>query len=461
MAGKGHIKSVAVVGAGAAGSVLAIYDAEPTNLPLYPGHLPPDTDPPLEIPEALPQITPPSQQHRWTQTPIYQSLTTNVPAIAMSFSDSPFAYGPFAPHYIPRQYVENYFSIHKTDAFLQLNTTVEDITKLPSVSDENFERWKLTLRKHDPIRNVDAWWEEEFDAVILANGHYSVPIVPQVKGLDAYIAKFPGRVSHSKQYRSPLIYAGKKVLVIGNSASGHDVSVDLVGVAQAPIYQSRRSKARWDGDAPLPGVEWKPVIKEYLPSGRIVFEDDTHLDDVDHVFYCTGNGRPLWDYEANKLIKTYWHTFFHDYKTLAIVGMPRTLTFRSFEYQAIALARLFSGRNAAPLPPMKEQVRWEAERAERTKKEGKKFHDVPWEGGETVQYLDKFFQIAGLNTIRGEGLVPPVLGKDLIWAIEHLRKYPEDPGEHIGKPGDGERDAHEGGWVVVDRPGLPLGGVLP
>ena len=95
----------------------------------------------------------------------------------MSFSDSPFAYGPFAPHYIPRQYVENYFSIHKTDAFLQLSTTVEDITKLPSISDESFERWKLTLRKHDPVRNVDIWWEEEFDAVILANGHYSVPIV--------------------------------------------------------------------------------------------------------------------------------------------------------------------------------------------------------------------------------------------------------------------------------------------
>lgn len=97
--------------------------------------------------------------------------STNVPNVAMSFSDSPFAYGPFVPHYIPRQYIENYFSIHKTDDFLALNTTVEDVSQLPS------QRWKLTLRKHDPSRQADVWWEEEFDAVILANGHYSVPWV--------------------------------------------------------------------------------------------------------------------------------------------------------------------------------------------------------------------------------------------------------------------------------------------
>ncbi|KAL5454493.1 hypothetical protein PMIN06_004961 [Paraphaeosphaeria minitans] len=97
---KSHIKSVAVVGAGAAGAAVAaalkaenyferiqvferretaggtwIYDAEPDPLPLCPGKLPPDTDPALEIPEALPRITPPVDQKRWTKTPIYNSLT--------------------------------------------------------------------------------------------------------------------------------------------------------------------------------------------------------------------------------------------------------------------------------------------------------------------------------------------------------------------------------------------------
>ena len=89
----------------------------------------------------------------------------------MCYSDAPFAYGPFVPHYVPRQYVESYFSQHKIDSLLVLNTTVEDISKLPS------DRWKLTLRKYDPARHVDIWWDEVFDAVVLANGHYSVPYV--------------------------------------------------------------------------------------------------------------------------------------------------------------------------------------------------------------------------------------------------------------------------------------------
>jgi hypothetical protein len=34
---------------------------------------------------------------------------------------------------------------------------------------------EINAQKHDPLRDVDIWWEEIFDAVILANGHYSVP----------------------------------------------------------------------------------------------------------------------------------------------------------------------------------------------------------------------------------------------------------------------------------------------
>jgi hypothetical protein len=258
--------------------------------------------------------------------------------------------------------------------------------------------------------------------------------------LKAYIEKYPGRVVHSKYYRSPIQYTSKKVLVIGNSASGHDITAELVSIAHLPVYQSRRSKSRWDGDEPPLGIAWKPVIKEYQLDGRIVFEDGTHLDDINTVVYCTGykasfpfwnakaNGRAFWDYAGNKIINGYWHTFFQDFSTLAIVGLPRALTFRSFEYQAIALARLFSGRNAAPLPPPETMKSWEREREERTRKLHKQFHDVDWEDGETKEWLGGLFGIAGLGTLTGDGRIPPVLGKDLIWAIEHIKKYPE-PGK--------------------------------
>ena len=242
-----------------------------------------------------------------------------------------------------------------------------------------------------------------------------------MKGLPQYQDLFPDRIVHSKIYRTPQIYANKKVLVIGNSASGHDVAADLVLTAHLPVYQSRRSASRWDGSEPPPGMEWKPVIREYLPSGRIVFEDDTYLDDIDVVIYCTGykpsypfwnvrnNGREIWDYQKNKLVKTYLHTFFQDFSTLGIVGVPRVLTFRSFEYQAIALARLFANRQSVDLPSVKEQEKWEKEREESRRRQNKKYHDIEWDTGETLNWLGSLYRIAGLGLLTGEGRLPPVL----------------------------------------------------
>lgn len=286
--------------------------------------------------------------------------------------------------------------------------------------------------------------------------------MPVVDGLGAYMDKFPDRVIHSKFYRSPHLYTNKKVLIIGNSTSGHDITVDLLQAVHLPVYQSRRSRSRWDGDEAPPGVEWKPIIKEYRLDGTILFEDNSILKEVDQVIYCTGyrpsypwwnakvNGRPLFDYNANKLIKTYWHTFFQDFSNLALVGLPRVLTFRSFEYQAVALARLFSGRNAIPLPPLEEQQRWEREREQRTRGERRKFHEIRWESGETQEWLNGFFQIAGIGRFTGEGRIPPALTKDLVWAIEHVKKYPEPGRSREKEKPAGELGADE--WVLVDEP---------
>ncbi|KAL6897685.1 hypothetical protein GGI43DRAFT_99252 [Trichoderma evansii] len=471
MGGGNQIKSVAVIGAGAAGAITAaalkaeevfdvirvferreaaggtwIYDAavKPSLLG-RPGATPAEIDPPLAIPKSLPAVLPPNKQERFSKTPIYDNLTTNVPEIAMSFSDCRFAYGPFAPHHIPRQYIENYFALHKTDSFLELNTTVEDVSKIKHPSNNGSNQWKLTLRKYDALQDADVWWEEIFDAVILANGHYSVPTIPNVKGLNEYIEKFPGHVVHSKTYRSASSYKSQKVLVIGNSASGTDVSRELVSTAQLPVYQSRRSKAWWEGDSPSTGIEWKPVISEFLPNGRILFEDGTYLDDIDTVIYCTGykpsypfwdakkNGQPLWDDKKGKLVKSYWHTFFQDFPNLGIVGLPRVLTFRSFEYQAIALARLFANRNPVPLPPVTEQRAWEDERERERSREHRKFHDITWDNGETHEWLQGFFKWSGLATLNGQGRTPPPLTKEMVWAIDNLKKY---------KP-EGEEDASD------------------
>lgn len=396
---------------------------------------------------------------------------TNVPDIAMCFSDQRFSYGPFPPHHVPRLYLEHYVAVHNLDEHLVLSTTVEDVSKLPG------DRWQLTLRKHDVLRRVDVWWTEDFDALIIANGHYSVPFIPHVDGLDAYTKKFPGRVVHSKYYRDPTIYSGQRILIIGNSASGFDIMNELTKTASLPVLSSRRHKSPFEGDEPAPGIVWKGIIQRYHSDGTIEFEDGSTIgaNEVDKIIYATGyrpsfpfwnaekNGRQLYDYEHGKLVDTYWHTFFSDYKTLGIVGIQRALTFRSFEYQAVALARLFAGRNKLSLPPVVDMKRWEVERLRWTKVTGKKYHDVESQPGrigkDTFTWLGFLYELAGLGTLQGDGRIPPVLGRELLEALRTIRKYPiRDEGDEesiLSQPICNE-EMHDGSeylesdWITVE-----------
>ena len=201
------------------------------------------------------------------------------------------------------------------------------------------------------------------------------------------------------------------------------------------------------------------MIQEYSSTtNEIIFIDNTRLADIDAVIYCTGykpsfpfwnsdaNGGPLYDYTEGRLLNNYQHTFSRTFpRTLGIVGLPRVLTFRSFEYQAVALARLFAGRNALPLPPPSEQEGWERQRTEVVRAERRKYHDIPWDSGETMDWFRFLFELSGLPVLEGWGLCPPVLGEKARWTIEHVRKYPE-PGKKPEKV-DMQEDEE---WVVVD-----------
>jgi cation diffusion facilitator CzcD-associated flavoprotein CzcO len=77
--------------------------------------------------------------------------------------------------------------------YLVLNTTLERAVKQGN-------EWRLTLRRAD--KETDYWYEESFDALVVATGIYSVPRIPDIPGLRDYNRSFPGRALHSKYFRS-------------------------------------------------------------------------------------------------------------------------------------------------------------------------------------------------------------------------------------------------------------------
>lgn len=120
-----------------------------------------------------------------------------------------------------------------------------------------------------------------------------------------------------------------------------------------------------------------------------------------------------------------------------MIGFPVALTFRSFEYQAIAVARLWAGRNAKLLPSLAEMKRWEDKHVEVVRKRGGRFHQVFWDNGETLEWFRWFFELAGLLLLEGHGRCPPILDERTRWTIEHVKRWPG------GGPGPRAEDSPE------------------
>jgi putative flavoprotein involved in K+ transport len=74
-------------------------------------------------------------------------------------------------------------------------------------------------------------------AVVIATGHYNVPVLPNWPGHETY----SGSLVHSVDYRNGRGYVGKHVLVIGSGNSGTEIAADLVEHGAALVAISIRT----------------------------------------------------------------------------------------------------------------------------------------------------------------------------------------------------------------------------
>lgn len=107
---------------------------------------------------------------------------------------------PFRPWTAIRDYVAGLLQRNAYGDLVEYGTWVERVEKVGG-------EWKVTLRKAG--EKLDYWWVEWFDAVVVASGHYWVPYIPEVEGLEQFEKSRPGSVLHSKTYRGKSRFANK------------------------------------------------------------------------------------------------------------------------------------------------------------------------------------------------------------------------------------------------------------
>lgn len=273
---------------------------------------------------------------------------------------------PFRHHSIVRQHIQSLVNRNGYEKLVSYDTTVELAEKVGN-------EWRLVLRKLNEVDGKDQWWEERFDAVVVASGHFNVPYIPHIDGLADFERARPGSVKHTKMFRGRDAYRGKRVIVVGASVSAADTAYDLVDIARGPVYAvilGHKANGYFGDIAFLhPGINRKPSISHITTENgerTVYFVDGTSVREVDEIIFGTGYTwslpfLPQVKVRSNRVPGLYQHVVYQDDPTLLFVGaVSAGLTFKVFEWQSVLAARILAGRTK--LPSLEEQRQWEKDR---------------------------------------------------------------------------------------------------
>ncbi|XP_040262949.1 flavin-containing monooxygenase 5-like isoform X2 [Bufo bufo] len=163
---------------------------------------------------------------------IYSSVIINTSKEMMSYSDFPIP--DEFPNFMHNSKILRYFRLYtehfQLTQYIRFKTTVCSVKKQPDFATSG--QWEVITEK-DGKQETDI-----FDAVLVCSGHHTEAHLP-LKTFPG-IEKFKGRYLHSRDYKNPEEFQGKRVIVIGIGNSGGDIAVELSRTASQVFLSTRR-----------------------------------------------------------------------------------------------------------------------------------------------------------------------------------------------------------------------------
>ncbi|KAF2090732.1 FAD/NAD(P)-binding domain-containing protein [Saccharata proteae CBS 121410] len=317
-------------------------------------------------------------------SPIYERLETNIPKKLMRFSDLPFPETSqlFPTHPTVRAYLEEYAK--EVQHLIRYQTQVLNVELLRSNEESGLLQETWNLKTKDVQTGVEV--SEEFDAVMVASGHFYVPYVPDIPGLREWASVDSSSITHSKFFRIPDPFAHKKVTVVGNSASGLDIGSQIATVCQLPLLNSVKSES-YLSFGPSPSKrEVAPIQSIHVSDDRKVVFADGHVEQgIDAIVFCTGylyslpflsSLSPPLITDGRRVENTYKHIFYAPHPSLSLLSLnQKIIPFPTAEVQSAVVARMYAGRLA--LPPHQQMKQWEAATLVENG-DGTDFHTIPF-----------------------------------------------------------------------------------
>lgn len=140
------------------------------------------------------------------------------------FDDFPMpeTYPDYPSHQQLLDYFKSYSSHFHLEPYIRLNT------KVLQVKPSRGGKWLLVFEDAQGVQ------EEEYDYLLVANGHHWDPVMPHYPG------DFSGELYHSHQYKKAASFKNQRVLVVGGGNSACDLAVEISRVAPKVCISMRR-----------------------------------------------------------------------------------------------------------------------------------------------------------------------------------------------------------------------------
>ncbi|KAI0852308.1 FAD/NAD(P)-binding domain-containing protein [Daldinia vernicosa] len=344
--------------------------------------------------------------------PCYAGLKNNIPTPVMrsSLLHWPEGSEDFVDQKVVNTYINDIARLHNVNDHVHFHTRVESVSKPEGDSKWTVKTSTFTRTDSGHTLTKKTW---KFDAVVVASGHYHTPFVPDIPGLAAWKQRFPDRITHSKQYRTPAPFANQTVLIIGAGVSAVDIANETAALG-AKIIQSRRvSKYDVLGSRLPEGVTRVPLVAKFVIDenseddkaqelssgqaipGKAVLDDGQVIEGIDRVVIATGyittypflgdleQPQLPWQDADDKVLITsdgyithnlHKDIFYIPDPSLAFIGVSHYVsTFSLFDFQAQVAAKVFAGH--AKLPPKSAMKQEHKERKARFQPDDK-FHSM-------------------------------------------------------------------------------------
>ncbi|XP_066411511.1 flavin-containing monooxygenase 5-like isoform X1 [Molothrus aeneus] len=185
------------------------------------------------VPRAALSCAPLPQEHPEDgRASIYRSVIINTSKEMMCFSDFPIPED--FPNYMHNSKIMEYFRMYAQHfdllRHIRFRTSVCRVSKRPDFASSG--QWEVVTESEGKQEAA------VFDAVLVCSGHHTNAHLPlsSFPGLE----KFEGCYLHSRDYKNPQPFFGKRVVVVGIGNSGIDIAVELSHTAKQVFLSTRR-----------------------------------------------------------------------------------------------------------------------------------------------------------------------------------------------------------------------------